>query len=69
MEDIRFLLTLAFSTSDYYMHFHLTLTDEELFHASHFSFLLGETDNNEGMRANTYITLVLALTISSTNVM
>lgn len=30
MEDIRFTLTLAFSTSDFYMRFPLTLTDEEL---------------------------------------
>lgn len=29
VEDIRSTLTLAFSTSDFHVHFHLTLTDED----------------------------------------
>lgn len=41
--DIRFTLTLAFSTSDFYMH--LTLTDE-----ASFSFLLRGAHNNESNR-------------------
>lgn len=44
MGDIRFTMTLAFSRSDFHMHFHQTLTDEEFL-------LFWEKHNDESERA------------------